>query len=942
MRLLICVSLTAFGFSVAFAQPKTLIEWTFDKRGDLEGWTQRNHVDELRVEDGALCGRIMNWDPFVRGPQFEVQATPYQRLEVRIKTDCGGDGEFFWTNTTESKYGGFSPGKETHFQLTGDEQWHEYHVYPFWHKEKKIILLRLDLPRPAESDFGKKTFAVDYIRIVDLGEPEQVTTEAVWDFTKGSPGWQGADGGEVKAAGDGVQFASGANARAYMVSGALRCPIEDNFWVHVEMKIDKGSAGYIRWVSSEHANMHSAKFPVKADGESHNYNLDMSRHKEWTGDALLLGLQPSNVAGATAVVRRIAVGRDPMGGPEVECTYLGLEDAINRAGRPTRLILNLMNRGGTATANTDIRIDELRLPEGISVAGAADWRSVPSLEPFEPASHRIALQAAKPTEGEVVVRLSGKGAPKEALTGSLLISEPLDLPKADYVPEPQPVDSDYEIGAFYFPGFPSMAKWEPVLRHAPARRPVLGWYDEGNPECVDWQIKWAVEHGIKFFLVDWYWSAGNRHLEHWVNAYEKARYRRYLKWAMMWANHNRPGSHSEDDMRKVAEFWVDNYFHMPEYMRINDKPVVVIWSVSNIRRDLGGEDGGKRALEIARQVARDAGYKGIYFIAMKWPEAATDPAIIRGLADDGYDMTSIYHYMHHGGKAQDPRHFSFELVAESSYDHWKSWHEAGILPFLPNLSTGWDSRPWHGDRATVIYGRTVELFRAICEDAKRFADETGVRRMVLAPLNEWGEGSYAEPCKEFGFGMYDAVREVFCRKPAGGWPPNIAPGDVGLGPYDLAEASLKPVAAWTFTNSAEGWGAFMGVTNFHHEDGAIHFETTSNDPAVAVTLHKADASKYRFVHLRMRLDSLKSPGERGQLFWSTTTSPVSEANSAQFELIGDSKFHDYLIPVHENPRWRGKISTFRFDPCSHAGAKVSLAEVRLCAVEARPSEVRGP
>ena len=113
MRLPICVSLIAFGFSVAFAQPKTLIEWTFDKRGDLEGWTQRNHVDELRVEDGALCGRVMNWDPFVRGPQFELQATLYQRLEVRIKTNCGGYGEFFWTNTTESKYDGFSAGKET-------------------------------------------------------------------------------------------------------------------------------------------------------------------------------------------------------------------------------------------------------------------------------------------------------------------------------------------------------------------------------------------------------------------------------------------------------------------------------------------------------------------------------------------------------------------------------------------------------------------------------------------------------------------------------------------------------------------------------------------------------------------------------------------------------------------------------------------------------------
>ncbi len=928
MRVLACLFVLSLCCATTLAEHTTLVEWNFDKSDDIKSWAHPNHIEDLRIEDGALSGRIMDWDPFVRGPVFEIPATPYQRIEMRIKTDCDGSGDLFWTNTTKSKYGGFSPGKQTPFRIIGDGAWHEYHVYPFWHKEERIVLLRLDFPKPSEADNGKKTFAVDYLRIVDLGEPQVLTTQPEWDFASGVLGWHGVEGGGIEETNDGARFVSGENARAYMVSGALRCPIQDNFWVHVEMKVDKGSAGYVRWVSSEHAGIHSAKFPIKADGEFHNYNLDVSSHKSWTGDALLIGLQPTNAAGATAIVRRIAMGMDPMGGCEVECSYLGLEDAVNRAGRPATLVLNLVNRGGTATVAADIRIEELRLPAGVTVIDDGDWRSVPVLEPFEPASHRVRVQAERSTEGEIVVRFSGKGAPRTPLTGSLLISEPLDAQQASYVPKPQPVESDYEIGAFYFPGWPSMAKWQPVRTHGPQRKPVLGWYDEGNPECVDWQIKWAVEHGIRFFLVDWYWSAGNRHLEHWLHAYKRARYRSHLKWAMMWANHNRAGSHSEQDMRDVAKFWVDNYFGMPEYMRLDDKPVVMIWSPDNIRRDLGGEDGGRRALEMARQVAKDAGFKGIYFIAMKWPEASTDPAILRKLADDGYDMTSIYHYMHHGDRAADSKHFPFELVARSSRDHWRSWHAAGILPFLPNLSTGWDSRPWHGDRATVIHDRSVDLFRKICEDAKRFADETGVKRMALAPLNEWGEGSYAEPNKEFGFGMYDAVRDVFCKRPPGGWPPNLTPVDVGLGPYEFPETTQETVVAWTFANSSEGWGPFMGITNFRHEDGAIQFETTSDDPAVGAVLHKADARKYGYVRIRMKIDSA-SRGERAQLFWSTTTSPVGETNSARFELIGDGQYHDYVIPVHENSRWRGKVNTFRFDPCSHKGANVAVAEVRL-------------
>ena len=909
------------------AQPKTLIEWRFDKPGDLEGWGEPNHVSDLRVEDAAMQGRIMDWDPFVRSPQFEIPTTPWQRIEMRLKTDCDGGGEFFWTNTTESKYGGFSPGKETHFRIIGDNQWHEYQVYPFWQTEKKIILLRLDLPRPAEADHGKKTFAVDWVRIVDLGEPTSVTTEPSWDFANSTLGWEPIDGATIVATADGLKFTNGDSASAAILSGPLRCPIEDKFWVSIEMRLDKGRAGYIKWVSSEHPNMRSAKFPIRADGEFHTYNVDVSSNREWAGDALLLGLAPSNEPGATVTIRKIAISEDPLGGPEAECTYIGLENAVNRAGPKIPLILNLINRGGEVAA--DLRIARLTLPEGVTLARADDWRAIPPLEPFEPATHRLFVAADGPATGAVRVQLSGPGAPKPEAVGEVLVMESLNLPKADYVPEPQPVESDYEVGALYFPGWPSMVKWEPIIRHGPQRKPVLGWYDEGNPECVDWQIKWAVEHGIQFFLVDWYWSAGGRHLEHWVNAFKQARHKRRLKWAMMWANHNAPNTHSEADQRKVTQYWLDNYFNMPEYYRIDDKPVVMIWSVGNMDRDLADKGGAKRLLDISQEMVKAAGYKGIYFVAMKWPEASTDPKIIQSLADKGFSMTSIYHYMHHGGKADDPRHFPFDLVAESSYDHWKSWHEAGIVPFLPNLSTGWDSRPWHRERATVIYDRTPELFRRICEDAKRFADETGVKRMVLAPLNEWGEGSYAEPNKEFGFAMYDVLRDVFCKKPAAGWPPNIAPADVGLGPYDLPADSGERRTAWDFTDGAQGWGPFMGVRGFKAEGGAIQFETVSSDPAIGAALRGIPAKKYSRVLIRMKIDKLEHEGESAQLFWSTTTSGVSEANSLRFELIGDGEYHDYVLPVGESNRWRGKLQTFRFDPCSHSGAKVSIEEVRL-------------
>ena len=309
---------------------------------------------------------------------------------------------------------------------------------------------------------------------------------------------------------------------------------------------------------------------------------------------------------------------------------------------------------------------------------------------------------------------------------------------------------------------------------------------------IDWQIKWSVENGIQFYLVDWYWNKGNRQLEHWIKGFQQAKYRSCLKWAVMWANHNGPGSHSLEDQANVTKYWIDNYFKTPEYYCVDGRPVVMIWSpagmdsdVIEIEKKKGKElkkgEGVKKLLDLSQEMAKGAGLKGIYFVAMKWPEASTNAADIQWLADAGFEMTSIYHFMDDGGKAVTRRKFDFDLVVDASKPFWESQHETGILPFLPNLSTGWDDRPWND--SCWIAERTPAKFGEICRQFKQFSKETGIKRAVLAPVNEWGEGSYAEPCREFGFGMYEAIRDNLCEKPESGWPLNYGPKDVGLGPY---------------------------------------------------------------------------------------------------------------------------------------------------------------
>ncbi|MCA9444247.1 MAG: glycoside hydrolase family 99-like domain-containing protein, partial [Candidatus Omnitrophica bacterium] len=113
--------------------------------------------------------------------------------------------------------------------------------------------------------------------------------------------------------------------------------------------------------------------------------------------------------------------------------------------------------------------------------------------------------------------------------------------------------------------------------------------------------------------------------------------------------------------------------------------------------------------------------------------------------------------------------------------------ECGGLIYYPVVDTGWDARPWHGKKAQVIRNRTADGFERLLAQAKSYCEEHGKPFVVLGPVNEWGEGSYIEPCVEFEFDMLERIRKVFGIPEPSGWPVNIGPSDIGLGPYDLTK-----------------------------------------------------------------------------------------------------------------------------------------------------------
>jgi hypothetical protein len=269
----------------------------------------------------------------------------------------------------------------------------------------------------------------------------------------------------------------------------------------------------------------------------------------------------------------------------------------------------------------------------------------------------------------------------------------------------------------------------------------------------------------------------------------------------------------------------------------------------------------------------------------------------------------------------------YDTMVTGYEDIWREFLKRDEIKYLVPLSPGWDSRPWAGDEALVRYGNTPPKFEDMCHRAKSLLDArpaTPESRMVIVEAwNEFGEGSYVEPTRPFGFGYLDAIRRVFTAAPEA--HVDVVPEDVGLGPYDVPMQRGK--RAWEFENAGddEGWGSTMQMTDVRVEDGLLKATTTGNDPAFFGPPVEIDAGRYGHVLIGMRIDK---PGA-AQLFWSTDLAPEGEATSCTFPLTSDGEFHQYNLDLSRVATWAGQVRRLRLDPGATPGAHVEIDYIRV-------------
>jgi hypothetical protein len=845
----------------------------------------------------------------MESPLFDIEATPWQFVEIDMKSDTGGTGLLYYSNTTEEPYHGFRGNQHSTFATVGDGQFHTYKVYPFWQKLGRITHIRVDPP-------GKHV-QVRAIRIVAASTPEPVK-DTTWNFSQPDQKWTAVNL-QAKAVKGGIEV--NGTSEGTLVSPPIDVNSNDATWVTVRLSSKDEQVVSFRWATDKADGLQSTPLFVRGDDAIHSYTIEMSKIAGWSGRVLTVGITPTDASEAAKItLEMVALGDAPVGPPELTITRFSAAEPFIRVGDKVRLVLEARNDGGHPAKELAAGVT---LPSGTR-SNTMPLKRAARLAPGERKQFEWETTATEEGTLTAVARVNAVGVLGDERMIRLPVYPKLDKSKIKaekQVPAPTPADTgEYMVGAYYFPGWNTYERWA-VLNDFAERMPVLGYYCEGHPEVADWHVKWALDHGISYFIYDWYWTKGIRYLEHALHeGLFKSKYGDRMKFCLLWANHNPDGTSSPQDCEDVTKYWIENYFKRPNYLKINGKNVVVIFSTYRLTQDMGSE-AVKTSFDKMRKMCEDAGVGGLYIVGCSYPGADR----IKPLMAEGYDALSGYNYPSAGNKGR--RIAPYEWMVDGYKEWWGQIADASTVPYIPVCEPGWDSRPWHGANGSVRTGKSPALWTKMLQNAKAFVDDParkkaeGKKLVFLEAWNEFGEGDYIEPHAEYGFDYLEAVREVFA--PNSRPPVIVTPRDVGLGPYALTDPGQKTY--WDFGKVEDrNWSA-GNMDKVSHDGGVLSGVALNGDPILYGPRIKIDAAKISKIEIKMKMDK----ADFGQVFFADHFHNMDQDKSVRFDVVGDGQFHVYEVDMSKNAWWRGEVGAIRIDPNGIEGSRIEVAYIRL-------------
>ena len=508
----------------------------------------------------------------------------------------------------------------------------------------------------------------------------------------------------------------------------------------------------------------------------------------------------------------------------------------------------------------------------------------------------------------------------------------------DYVPVPvKPAGEEkYNVGinvcSIWRNGYAPQGGWS-IISPFDDRQPVLGYYDEGNPETADWEIKYLLEHGVDFqaFCVYFGNRASAEQLEayHLYDGFMNAKYSDMTKFAIIW---EAAGGQCPANMavfkNSYVPYMIENFFKDPRYMTIDNKPVFIVYGHGSLKSALGGTEAVKEGLDYLEEELKKIGYDGAIFLCCN-PESHPDFAAM------GYDGCYAYNWGV-GGNG---------ININTSYME-KSANVEGSCYTVPLVSVGFNSLPWNGERYGMMSMDNFAYMHSWVKDTylPKYAKEDWQKNFVMmSNWNEYGEGTYMMPVTdEKGFGYLDALREAYTDEKADE-SVNTVPTDAqkerithmypqyrrllekqsivkeGINTEELISVGKVGAEAYAYTLEIGGFNI--------DKDGVMTGGSTGNDPVVMLQHVKKEYILEEIVAFELEIQVPK--GSQIVVFYKTAAAN-SWNNARCVSFVSETdEMQKIMFSASNLPDWSGKFTGFRVDPCAKPGVEFTIKGIEM-------------
>ena len=342
----------------------------------------------------------------------------------------------------------------------------------------------------------------------------------------------------------------------------------------------------------------------------------------------------------------------------------------------------------------------------------------------------------------------------------------------------QPAPPTARVGAFYFDGwsgplsnfhFDGLAHPGPNGQF-PGRQPLYGWRDN-SLQSMRTQLSWARQDGISFFVFDWFRKDVDPLINVAHDNYLKLREHQGVGFALMWVNNDIFGI-PLDQWPAVVEKWVTQDFLNPDYVRIDGKPLLIVYETQEATRQWGGAAGVNRAIAILQEAARRHGLPGVFVVGGHQDYWDYTVGCFLNCGYDGdllaqhYDALTKYTSNLSVQPVDGPMPYS-NLVA-SEERNWDRYAQESPFPYIPSVAAGWDGRAAdeRPEGHLFWFTRSPAELGGFLNDAIAWVGRNPRMRVEPAPAppvvlieawNELQEGAFVLPTKDDDYGYGQAI-----------------------------------------------------------------------------------------------------------------------------------------------------------------------------------------